>query len=788
MRRAIVIAVILLGVGFFQAWFLGLGPGNFAAHESSHSLTDLYVEGLAAGRSDLPVVPESGSTAPIEKYRILDASYYGNRVYLYFGIVPFALLLLPWHAFTGTFLAQGACILVFLQAGYLFYGFALFLALRGDRRLRTDLLLGAGLLVAIVGSGTLSLMARPAIYEIEGACAYACFACAIACFISSFAAKGRSTLFLAIASLFTGLTLGCRPNYLPAAALLAISIGMVAWRTEASEGRTRRIILCWLPLAVVGAGLALWNYARFSSIAEFGYSFTGFAQGKPALVHWSPGNLLYNMHRYLLGEVRLGAYFPFIEGVREGPFARPAATHEPVDQVYGCLPLLPVLAYSLLALLKRGRLALLLLAAAAGNLLFLSGLGFGTYRYPADFLGILSFSAGLGICLIPSIPARACRFAAAALLFPLLVWSLVGGVCLAASIARTTASFEELRPGDFSLMSRPFNSAAYRIEGLRKSGPSEVRLRLVFPSTRIGGLDPILVVGEAGLQDFVYAYYNRPGEIEIGLESIGYGGPLSAPTRIDYGKAHVVDISLGSFLPPDTHPLLKGMTVGEKALARGFVRVAIDGQPVLEGEAHLHRTRARILVGESPDNGAFGRSFAGNIIGVERPLLRDTGVYPPRGHGQFGPVAVSLRLKAVPAGSRQPLICVGYRPAAGMLFLENLPSGKVRLGWTAPGREAAYSAPFAWNIGAAHRFEFSSGSLLPPVQSDLWPPAQSTAAREDLKARFLCKLDGNEIWKLSQETPYAAPASVSVGWNSALQSGIADALNGEIISVGREAW
>ncbi len=775
--------------GISQAWFLGLGPRSLASRQPNHSLTDLYVEGLAKGQSFLPVGPDPNPDWESQKFRILDASYYRTRVYLYFGIVPFVLLLLPWHVLTGTFLSQGACIFIFLQLGYLSYGWALCLIFKGDRRLRMDLLVAAGLIAAIAGSGTLSLIARPAIYEIEGACGFACLAGAVAFLVAARAPTGRTGLFLGLASLLSGMTLGCRPNYLPAAGVLALSIGIAAWMSGPEPaGRARRVALCWIPFAAAGAAIALWNYFRFSSVAEFGYSFTAFAENKAALVHWTPGNLPYNLHRYLVGGVRLGGYFPFIEGVREGPVPRPVAIHEPFDQVYGCLILFPVLLFSLLALLARNATAGLLVAAGAGNLLLLSGLGFGTYRYPSDFLGAVSFSAAIGICLIPRIQGRVWRFAAVGLLVPFLGWSVVSCVCSAAAVARTTALFEDLRPDDFSMLAKPFNAAAFRLEDFRKSGPDEIRLRLMLPPDRFGGVDPILVVGETGLQDFIYAYYNRHGEIEIGFESTGYGGPLSAPTKIDYGRPHVVDIALGSFLPPDTHPLLRGMPMGELSLARGFVRVAIDGIPVLEAQAHLHRVRARILVGESPDNAAFGKRFTGKILGVDRPLLRDTGVYPQWTAAQFGPLSASLRLKALPAGSKQPLVCVGYRPMAGMLFLEYLSSGKIRAGWMAYNRDVAYSSPFELDYSKAHDFEFHAGSLLPPLVSNLWPPAASDANREESKRRFLVRLDGRDIWQMSQETPEAAPPSVTVGWNSTLQSGIAESLSGDIDSVRRGAW
>src|ERR1017187_3769903 len=134
MRRAIVLLSILLAAGLFQAWFLAVSPSNFAARNSSGTLTDAYTEALAMGQSSLLIQPDAHSTWESRKFQILDASYFENRVYLCFGITPFAVLMVPWHRLTGTFLSQGACILILTQIGYLMYGCALWLVLRYDPR------------------------------------------------------------------------------------------------------------------------------------------------------------------------------------------------------------------------------------------------------------------------------------------------------------------------------------------------------------------------------------------------------------------------------------------------------------------------------------------------------------------------------------------------------------------------------------------------------------------------------------------------------------------------------
>jgi hypothetical protein len=786
MRRHLLLAVFLCVTAVFQAWFMDLSFVNIAPRHSRGTLTDLYVEGLAKGQSYLRVPTGGEASWESQKFHILDASYYRNRVYLYFGITPFAVLLVPWHLLTGTFLTDGACILIFCQIGYVFLGCSLLQIFREDRRARTDWLFAIGILTIIACSGTFSLIGRPAIYEVEGACGYACLAGAVACLVRGCSSNPAARAFLASAGLFAGLAMGCRPNCFPAVALIAAAIGYYSWRGEGSiQGKTKALLICWAPFAAVGACLAIWNYDRFSNIFEFGYSYMGFAVQNANLVHYSPGNFLFNLHRYLFGGFRLGPYFPFIEGTKDGPFPLATKTHEPVVQLYGSLLLFPILAYAVFAVRKRDRLGMLLLLASVANLFYLLGIGYGTYRYPSDYLGILSFVAAIGICGTPLISGAAVRFTANCLLVPFLLWSCISCICQASSIATTSNLFDVRRPRDFSLLSGPFNTVAFWIEGLSGSGPRAVRLTVMLPKGRTGQVEPILVAGDPGLQDFLYVFYQTPREIEVGFESMGNGGPVSGPMKIDYDRPHSVDISLGSFLPPDSHPLVAQLDKGELLMARNFVHVEIDGRPVLDDVVHVHPARARLFIGASPDDSAFGARFSGTLIKVERPLLSETGVYPIWGPLQFGPLAARLEMLPMPIGSRQPLVSVGHRPSGGVLFIETLASDKFRLGWQGYNENPIYSSPFDCTYGRPHRLEFDAGALLPPTASALWPTHVAIPDRQEEKLRFRCVLDGSEIWNVKHATPDVSPLSVRIGENGLLESNIAEEFNGELDGVSR---
>ena len=788
-RRAIILATTLLFVALFQWWFLGLSYANYSSMASSGGLTDLYLEALLKGHSYLPLRGESESISQGERYQILDASYFGSHVYLYFGITPFVITLIPWHLLNGTYLSDSACIFGFTEIGYLFYGLSLWLLFRSERRPLMDFLLAPAFLLTVACSGTWALMARPAIYEVEGACAYACFAGSITSLVAFTCARTNNRFFLMGAALFAGLAMGCRPNFLPAILLIGASIGWLSWDSKrTASANVLAFLFSCIPLLTVGILLATWNYERFGNILEFGYHYTGFAVYNPLLISLHADNVLYNLHRYLFGAFRFGHYFPFIEGISAGPFPLPLRTHEPDTEVYGCMILFPALLYITFSFLKHRALSCLLLFCAAGNLAYLSGLGFATYRYPPDFLGALAFAAAVGICNMPSYSSISGRLLSMGILISVFLWSLSLSICEATSIATITNLFDQRRPHDFRVLSTPFNETAFIVEHVLDTGPRSIRLKLIFPHSKYGNVEPIAVIGDAGSQDFVYLYYEGTNSVQVGLESSGNGGPVSAPLSIDYKKPHTIDISLGSFLPPDDHSLLTKMPSSEISFARNYVHIAIDGQFVLDGSAPLHPTRGRIIIGMSPDDSAFGRQFTGEILNVQRPLLSQTGVFPKWDSQQFGPLQILLKLKPMPIGTRQPLVSVGYRPKGGVLFLESLAFGEVRFGWGQYNQDPIYSEAVNWDYQRAHRIEFTAGSLLPPTESSIWSPRKADGQRENMKLVFGVALDGYELWQRTQSIPDASPASVLVGRNGLTESGIAGALNAEIISVARGAW
>jgi len=782
----------------YQGWFLGLGGGTTWVKHSDGSLDQEYTRALASGQSYLLTPPDPRVLADPDPFHsphfLLDASLHNGRYYIYFGIVPFATLLLPWFVATGTLLSAPAAVLFFSILGYLAHGGMLLMLAGRFVRGRPAAAIGIVFIGIVVSGGTWPLMARPAIYEVENAAAFAYFGWALfALAHAEFLGAARFKYMCAAA--LAALTLGCRPNYFPAVLVAALYI---LWRAlQAPGGRATRalgVVSSLLPLFLVGLALAWWNFHRFGNPMEFGAAQVVQSSRGPATLSASICNVPYNAHRYLLGCARLGSYFPFIAGQIEGPFT-PAKSQELSDQVYGFLFVSPfvllgcLLAFAGHALREQGasKLAGLLALTGLGNLLYLSLIGFSSYRYAVDFLGPLALLAGMGALQIdPLGPGLRRR-----LLFPFLCLVVAWGACWSlfetCSIAQVHALFDRNRPGDFRRLARPFNAVAYRIEQIRGDGPRALRLDLRFPKGKSGRVEPLVVSGTPSAQDFLYAYYAGPDTIQFGFESMGRGGPVTGPIGMDYGASHLVDVFFGSFLPPDDHPLLSGLSEAELGLARRMVRIRLDGRVAMESAVRLHPVNARISIGESPDNPAFGRTFTGAIVSVERPLLKDTYFHPGWTTDMFGPLSLSVRLVRPAGRPGEPILSIGYRPAGGMLALEPLESGQMRLVWMRFGESPIRSAPFSLAYDVDHRVEFSAGSLFPPSDSPLWKGADAPSIARR-KSAMTCRIDGRVVLDLKVETPDTSPNEIFPGRNTLGTAGISDSLQGAVESAAREAW
>ena len=630
-RHVTALAAVLLASVAFQAWFLGLMPGGVRLGDPS--LSSAYTEALAHGQSYLLQAPDPRVVAakdpfgPATRGLILwDTSYFAGHYYMYFGIVPFAVFMVPLCLITGHPPSPELAILAFSIAGYAAYGaILLILARRSEGRISASAV-ACAMICVVTASGTWPLMGRPAIFEIENAAAYFLFALSLLA-IAYHEIGVRTPHSIGLATAAAALVMGCRPNYFPAVVVVALwAICRSATDPTARLKRAASIALAVAPMAAIGAALAWWNHHRFGNILDFGLSHTVSSDPSEVRPLSALVNLPYHLHRYLLGAPRLGPYFPFIEGQREAAFHL-LPWQEVSNQVYGFLLLSPVLLVGAAACFRSGKEVRPFLgvagAAFAGNFLFLGSLTMSCYRYPADFLGPLVIASAIGVCGVRFSMSRELT------LFRATSWALAGygvatAVAVTASVAQITELFDVRRPDAFMALSRTANLVAYQFERWAGAGPKSLSIDIVFPQGRFGLSEPALVVGENGAQDFVYFYYTGPGLLQFGFESMGLGGVVSKPVKIDYTSSHRIEIALGSFLPPNGYPSVSKVPQAMLDEERQTIVISIDGKLALRAHVHLHRPGALIYVGRSPYDAAFGKLFTGKIVNQSWVPLADT--------------------------------------------------------------------------------------------------------------------------------------------------------------------
>lgn len=788
MKRHAAAFILVLGATLlFQAWFLGLTPRGIEIGDER--LSSPYTEALAHGQSYLPEKPDPA-------HPLLDTSLFHGRHYIYFGIVPFAAFMVPAYLLTGSAPSPEAAIFLFCALGYLAYGAILLLGIRRcDPRVPLAVSSGAFLLV-IVGSGTWPLMGRPAIYEIENAAAYAFLGLSLLSLALHESGEAKSRCSLACTGAFAALTMGCRPNYFPAVAVVAGWVLFRAWGLL--QGRPRRALLALgplIPLFAIGAALAYWNFHRFGNPLDFGLKHT--VSEDPAAVRplSSLSNIPYHLHRYAIGAAHLIRYFPFIQGQKEGPFPL-AGWQEVSNQVYGLLLVTPVLLGAVLALLIPGEpgarrlraYAGVCLAAFLGNFLFLCSVTQSCYRYPADFLGPLAMVAALGWVLAQG-RGRKVGLLANGVLFPFLAWSAAAVTCQTFSTAQTTSLFDQRRPADFMAAARPFNHVVYALEGLFHDGPRAVRVTVRLPRDRSGRSEPLVVVGDKGAQDFLYLYYAGAATIQVGYEATGLGGVLSSPVPVDPGQSHVFEVRYGSFLPPDDDPMLKGISPGDLQLLRRMITVLVDGKPAIDAEVDFHLPRGRILIGESPDDDAFGSKFTGTVESVAYPRLAAR-ISPARWDGSaYGAVSMSMALNPMPAGVYDPVLSLGLGRQGAQLLIEHVDTDTIRFVWLTTQGERLSSPAYRWPSHSARKVAISVGSLLPPVTASLWSESESLSQRQDAKRMLRVMVDGTEAWSTPCNAPDVSPDMVAVGKDTLfLIPGVMPQFAGTVSNMGRLPW
>jgi len=561
----------------------------YRAKPVTYNHYNLLVEGFLSGHlyMNMALDPEKekpGRDPMRYTPREHDTSLYKGHYYLYFGVAPAVVLFLSLKAL-GWELPQYWAGAVFASVGYLFTA-ALLCRVKRDffPRLPPGVLFASGLVLGAVNWWPM-LLSRVGIWEVCVSSAY-CFSCA--CLFCAYRAMegGRERVWLAAASLCAGLAIASRPNYFFGAVILLVPL-LFFWRVEraapAGAGAwIGRLCATVLPIAGVGALLALYNYERFGNLLEFGTKYEILLRPTASSL-FSADYLGFNAYMYFLAPAHFSPWFPFFN-LSLMPELPKGYAGEPED-MYGVVANMPVLLAAVFGLgllrMRGGRSRLCALAAAAALLLLTVGGPLMFYvgannRYIPDAICGLPVLAVLGIWAIEErFRGGGARGSAARA-----AWGLLAAYSTAFALCAGIQRDEILRhvhPRVYGALAHALDYPSYWYDRILGVGYGPLNFDLKFPANKPGENEPLVVTGWGPWSNVVYVRYCDRDHLQF-----GFIGPFTVTRsevfEIDYAKPHALTLSMGSLYPPRESPYFDSLPAPDADALAGTLMVTVDGK------------------------------------------------------------------------------------------------------------------------------------------------------------------------------------------------------------------
>jgi len=320
-------AIFCLGCGLLVGiftWFADTSaPLESVVQSVNVTPYNLLVQGFCAGQLNLKqeAPPELAKladpydpnvNAPYMGGSLDDMTYYKGKLYLYFGVTPAIVLFWPYFALTGHYLSEKMAVAFFVGVG--------FAAIAGIlRALRRRYFPESGKWIPAAGTimpGLALTLTLPVnVHEIAIACGFAFTMLALAAIWAALHEPQRRVLWLALASFAYGMAIGSRPSLLYGSAILLLPM-LQSWRLPGDHPRrmTALLVAAAGPMAIVGAGLMLYNFLRFDNPFEFGWHYQFNTSYRPPSAHpFSLNNIWLNSRLYFLEPVFWSRSFPFLK-------------------------------------------------------------------------------------------------------------------------------------------------------------------------------------------------------------------------------------------------------------------------------------------------------------------------------------------------------------------------------------------------------------------------------------------------------------------------------------------
>lgn len=416
------VIVAWLAITVYGFWLTSAGRFRYK-HDSGFYSS--LAEGFLRGELALPQMPDPVLLALPDPYNMAardasgakvlwDASLYHGRYYIYWGPIP-ALILAAGGLFTGQVGSNAALAFAFYAGLAGVTAMLLHLLRRRYYPRAPGVSIAIFLLAAALNLHLLWLAGRPVVYET--AILSGQFFLFLGLLFWLIYIERGSLAWAILAGLSWGLAVGSRNTLVASAGVYSVFVLAHVLRNSAWNLRKLRwgtLAAVAVPLALCGAGLAWYNYARFGSLTETGVTYMLSLAVNPKQF-FSPVYAPTNALMYLFYGFDLSESFPFFPFRITYNLQFPAWASRPPFKMfdrefYGLLPAAPVtwllaLAVPLLVwtVVRRGKasqedetagarrterreIAAMIVLAGLAQFAVLMGFFYGGTRYGADFI------------------------------------------------------------------------------------------------------------------------------------------------------------------------------------------------------------------------------------------------------------------------------------------------------------------------------------------------------------------------------------------------------------------
>lgn len=725
-----ILAAGFVMVAWFYAWTNDPTAASWRIHGEQSDYYNVLIHGFLKGHlyMDFPVAKEllacpdpwnpavRGPNVPI----LQDATYYNGHYYLYYGVAPLTLML-PFRLITGADMPLSLAAVCFACAGLL-AGLMLWESIR-DRyfpAVRPWVGLAAALIIG-VASPMPVLLRRTLVYElpIASGCCFG-LAALLALYWSIHSHRFRIR-WLVLASVALGLAVASRLTFLFATPVLLIPVWL-AWceggRRTLSKLPFRVLAAAVVPIAIIGAMMAIYNFERYGQFGEFGTKYQVaemFNLMNPR--RFATAYVPFNLVDYFLATPDLSHHFPYFyfPGAWHWPIHAPSGYWGPelVPGLLVCFPICCLAALSVFGATRgtdqqRSGLGAWLLGAwglFAATCVCLLCYYAGAVRYMVDFTPSLMLCAAVGLLVLEHwlIQTRglAGKVIGRGIWLGLLIVSSLIAVMFSLGVR---ATFRSVDPVGHARVARFFERLSFWNPQLpNQGGPVEITVRL-DKHFGIRESEPLFASGAGDFSEHVFLRRSDDDHVVVGYRrGLNAEAQLSAPIPAPPGGELRLYLDLGSLYPDSAAAVAtaSSTTLQSQEKLKQRWMIVFGDEIVLQGNYNDGAYRSAgnlVFLGCDPNSDDFGKILLTPVISVRRLSMAEA---TARAAARS---TASLEFKAPRNLSQgaETLLAVASARGDFRIDIEYLGAGQAELRFLPDGHKITSSHKFP-NNGQWHR-------------------------------------------------------------------------------------